>query len=71
MFRPRSSTFLHNCLPNEEQIESPQKFKYLNKMVYEQKIKSTVKIASGKTENKQNKLYFTRKDMGPVHNKAR
>ena len=27
-------------------------------------------IVSDKTENKQNNLYFTTKDMGPVHNKT-
>ena len=30
---------------------------------------SKVKIASDKTENKNN-LYFNRKEMGPLHNKA-
>ena len=29
-----------------------------------------VKIASDKTETKQNKLYFIRKYMGPLHNEA-
>ena len=29
-----------------------------------------VKVASDKTEIRQNNLYFTRKDMGPVHNKT-
>ena len=28
-------------------------------------------MASDTTETEQNNLYFTRKDMGPVHNKAR
>ena len=30
-----------------------------------------VKIASDKTDTVQNNLYFTRKNMGPVRNKAR
>ena len=29
-----------------------------------------MKIVSDKTEIEQNILYFTQKDMGPVHNKA-
>ena len=28
---PAHPLICHNCLPNEEQIESPQKFKYLKK----------------------------------------
>ena len=32
---------------------------------------SKVKILSDKSETKQNILYFSRKDMGPLHNKAR
>ena len=34
------------------------------------KVIAKVKIASNKTETKQNNLYFTRKDMRPLHNKA-
>ena len=37
---------------------------------YKTKLKNKVKIASDKTEAKQNNLSFTRKDMGPVHSKA-
>ena len=38
--------------------------------VLKAKLKNNVKIASAKTETKQNNLLFTRKDIGPVHNKA-
>ena len=34
---PSHPLFWHKCLPNEEQMESPQKFKYFSKNVYEQK----------------------------------
>ena len=34
------------------------------------KIMNKVKKASDKTKNKQINLYFTRKDMGPLYNKA-
>ena len=37
---------------------------------FKRKLNNKVKIASDKTETKENFFYFTRKDMGPVHNKA-
>ena len=39
--------------------------------ILKKKLKHKVKIASAETESEQNKLYFNRKDMGPVENKAR
>ena len=40
-------------------------FIYLTKLIHK------VKIASDKTESKQNNVYFTRKIMGTLHNKTR
>ena len=37
---------------------------------YKTKPNNKDKIASDKTETKQNNLYFPRKDMGPVNKKA-
>ena len=34
------------------------------------KLTNKVNIASDKSETKQNNFYFTRKDMGPAHNRA-
>ena len=34
------------------------------------KIQINVEAASDQSETEQNNLYFTRNDMGPVHNKA-
>ena len=50
-----------------------------NKLYYHQKLyiylkeklKNKVKIASNKTETDTKIIDFTRKDMGPVHNKTR
>ena len=35
------------------------------------KLTNKLKIASDKDETKQNNLYFTRKDMGPLNKRAR
>ena len=34
------------------------------------KLNNEVIVAADEIETKQNNLYFTRKDMGPVHNKV-
>ena len=38
--------------------------------VLKTKLNNRDKIASDKTETEENNLYFTLKDLGPVHNKA-
>ena len=42
-----------------------------NLMSIYKKLIIKVKIASDKIETKQSKLYFTRKELGPLHNKGR
>ena len=57
---------------NEQQNQTTitTNINYIQNSVHFKNIKfSKVKIASDKT--KQNNVYFTRNDIGPVHNKAR
>ena len=39
--------------------------------IFFKKLTNKLKIASDKSETKQSNLYFTRKDMGPLHKKPR
>ena len=58
-----------NELQNQATITTNNNYVHYFKSIKKLIIK--VKIASYKTETKRNKLYFNRKDTGPIHNKAR
>ena len=67
------SAIIKTASQDEEQNQSTKttNISYIQNFMSNKKNLKKHKIASDKTETKQNNLYFTRKDMEPLYKKAR